>query len=235
MIDWISLIERQLHAQNNDQTHTERDTNTFHPSALSRCERSCAISKLGLETHGVNTLMNFYLGNRQHEDIQNWFEDMFPGVEFEKELSLEIDHDIPDSPVETILRFTGHCDVYDEIDGAIYDFKTRKSWNGFDGASDSHKDQLTTYMKMAGVKKGQLVYIVKSAPWDESEPVVRTWPEDEYYEFEEDRWNEIKERATRIHDGLREFEQEHDRLPESRDELPFEPCGCWLCNSESEN
>lgn len=234
-IQWSELVERQLRAEQDGESHTEKDANTFHPSALSRCERQCALSKLGLDDHGVNTLWNFYLGTRQHEDLREWFEGSFPAVEFEKGLSLEVEYDVPDEPVTTMLRFTGHCDVFDPFHDAIYDFKTRKSWKGFDGASNAHKDQITTYMRMAGVERAQLVYVIKSAPWDEEEDIIKTWPEDGFYEFDGDRWEEIRERAERIHDGLREFGQEHDRLPETVDEVPFEPCGCWLCNSEGDD
>lgn len=232
MIDWKDRIERRLHTQNDQGSHTEADTNTFHPSALSRCKRQCAISKLGLEDHDTNTLWNFYLGTRQHEDIQSWFEGTLEGVEFEKELSHEepFSHD----GIQSILKFTGHCDVYDGYENVIYDFKTRKSWQGFDGASDSHKDQLTTYMKMAGVEQGQLVYVIKSAPWDDSKDIIKTWPEEGFFAFDEDRWQTILDRAKDINTGLYEFVEEYDRLPESRDELPFEKCGCWICSSEGD-
>lgn len=232
MIDWQELVERQLRADQDSDSHTETDCNTFHPSALSRCERQCAISKLGLEEHGVNTLWNFYLGERQHTDLQNWFEGVSPEVEFEKELTHTVEHSIPNEPLETVLKFTGHCDVFDPFHNAIYDFKTRKSWKGFDGASDAHKDQLTTYLKMAGMERGQLVYVIKSAPWDDEKDIIKTWPEDEWFEFDPDRWEDIHSRAKNIHSGLWHFEQEHGRLPETKGELPFDKCGCWLCDSE---
>lgn len=234
MIDFPDLIRRQIQHDHESDSHTERDTVTYHPSSLSRCPRQCTISKLGLDEHSINTLWNFYLGTRQHDDLREWFDGIYPGVEFEKKLAYHVDHDVPDAPLRTTLHFTGRCDVYDAHDNAIYDFKTRKSWSGFDGASEAHKDQLMTYMRMAGVERGQLVYVVKSAPWDEYEPIVRTWPDDGWYEYDAERWNDIRSRAARIHDALREFENEHDRLPLSRDEVPFERCGCWLCSSEND-
>lgn len=237
MIDWATLVERQLRAEDRDEadSHTEPDRSTFHPSSLSRCERQCTIQKLGLETHSVNTLWNFYLGTRQHEDLREWFEGVYPGVEFERELTHSELYEVAgDPPTDTALTFTGHCDVYDPFEEAIYDFKTRKSWNGFDGASDPHKDQITTYMKMAGVEKAQLVYVVKSAPWDEAEDIIKTWPEDGFYEFDPDRWEDIRDRAYHVYVGLSQFEDEHGRLPQDRSEVPFEPCGCWLCNSEAD-
>ena len=240
MIRFDELIERKLRAdeQDDSDSHTETDANTFHPSSLSRCPRQCTIQKLGLEDHGINTLWNFYLGTRQHTDLEEWFGGMFDGVEFEKSLTHEEEYNIPGSSIETVIKFTGHCDVYDGVGNAIYDFKTRKSWKRFNGASDAHKDQITTYMKMAGVEKAQLVYLVKSAPWDESEDIVKTWPRDfeenDWFEFDPERWESIKDRAATITEGLYEFEEEHGRLPETVEEVPFEPCGCWLCNSEDD-
>lgn len=228
MIDWEDELRRKLRERELDDagSHAEQNAHVFHPSALSRCKRQCAISKLGLEDHSLATLWNFYLGTRQHEDLAAWFEDRFGAVEFEKELETEVERE------HGIVRIDGRCDVYDPVDGAIYDFKTRKSWKGYDGAKDPHKDQLTAYMAMAGVDRGQLVYVIKSAPWDDDADIVRTWPEDGFFEFDEDRWTDMLDRATSIKARLEEFEDEHGRLPESRDELPFESCGCWICRSE---
>lgn len=216
MIDWQDLVARELHDKNDSSSHTEYDPYLFHPSQIGKCKRQCVKSKYGLEDHGVNTLWNFHLGHERHE----WIQDLasgIPGLEFEKEV--ETHHDE--------ITFTGHADVYDPMDNVVYDFKTRKSWNYFDPPTDRHVDQLTVYMDALDADYGQVVYILKSGPADESEPIIRTWPDGEFYEYDPDRFRMLADKAWNIADQMAEF-----GVPETVEDIPFEPCGCWLCNME---
>lgn len=223
MIDFESEIERILDAQNDGGSHTERDTGTFHPSQLAKCPRQCAKSKLGLEEHTKETLGRFKIGTLVHEWLEDSLGERFAGVEFEKPLNETYRAEIED---EGSVEFgvTGHCDVYDSHENAVYDFKTRNGWYKFDPPNDRHLDQLTLYMDMVGAEKAQVVYLNKA------DLEVRTYPENGFFELDEQRLFKLLDRAATIKMELDRTES----LPSSVDELPFGLCDCWLCGLEVE-
>jgi len=212
MIDFEHLIERRLHVENDEDSHTEPDPAVWHPSQLSRCKRQATISKYGLEDHDTSTLGTFRIGSIIHEWIEDHFGDALDGVHFEKELEEEWRNGV---------TVTGRCDVYDEYEDAVYDFKTRSGWYKFDPPNDSHRAQLATYIDMVGAEKGQVVYISKK------DLEVRTWPEDQLWTPSVTFTSSIKAKAGEMKSRLEETGQ-----PASVDQVPFNPCGCWLCDRE---
>lgn len=212
MIDWESKLERKLHVDENGDSHTEYDTNTFHPSQISRCKRTCVKSKFGLDEHDTSTLGTFRIGTIIHEWMENSYRGKIDGVEFEHPVQYESDNGI---------KFVGNCDVYDSHENAIYDFKTRSSWYRFDPPDESHLDQLTVYMAALDADYAQVVYISKK------NLEIRTYPEDRLFKFNQDRFRQLVEKADEIRNALDEHGQ-----PETLDEIPFEPCGCWICSQE---
>lgn len=216
-IDWAGRLERTLHVEHDGDSHTEPDAMTFHPSQLARCKRQATISKFGLEEHDTKTLGIFYTGTLIHEWLEDEMDGRLPAVAHEKEIRNEY---VTDSGAVVV---TGHADVVDEHNGVVYDFKTRGGWYNFDPPTDRHLDQLTLYMDAVGAEAGQVVYINKK------DLEVRTWPEGDTFAFDPDRRDQLVEKAREIRDAVK------DAAPiESVDDVPFEPCGCWLCGQESE-
>jgi hypothetical protein len=221
MIGFEDLIERRIHAEQDDDSHIERDATTFHPSQLARCKRQATLSKFGLDDHDTQTLGRFWIGTTIHEWLEESFEHRLDGVEFEKKVSHHVEY--TGGAVKTVVHITGHADVYDAHENAVYDFKTRSGWYKFDPPEDRHLDQLTLYMAALGADKALVVYISKN------DLEVRTYPEDGFFEFDEERYEDLIEKAKEMKDAFEEA-----GVPETVEEVPFEPCGCWLCESEQE-
>jgi len=220
MIDFQEQIERTLHAEQDSDSHTEPEPAVFHPSQLARCKRQATISKFGLDDHDTETLGVFHVGTMIHDWLEDTLSGRFPGVEFEKEISQ--DYDYRTGKLESIVKVVGRCDVYDSHENTVYDFKTRNGWYKFDPPSERHVDQLTLYMDALDANYGQVVYINKS------DLEVRTWPENDVFEFGPERRDRLVEKAQDIHNELPDTEIECVA------DVPFEPCGCWLCEQETE-
>lgn len=216
-INWNAQIERSLHVANDGDSHTEPDAYTFHPSQLARCKRQATISKYGLETHDTKTLGIFHTGTLIHQWLEQEMDGRFPGVHHETTIEQEYVTD------DGAIVVTGHADVWDEHNGVVYDFKTRGGWYNFDPPSERHLNQLTLYMDALDANAGQVVYINKK------DLEVRTWPERDTFAFDHDRRDELVEKARAIREGVRDVEIE------TRADVPFAPCGCWLCGKEGDD
>lgn len=214
-IDWSDHVERTLHLDHDGDSHTERDAYVFHPSQLARCKRQATISKFGLDEHDTKTLGIFKTGTLIHEWLEEEMHGRLLGVHHEHEIRQE--YEIENGAV--VVK--GHADVWDEHSGVVYDFKTRGGWYNFDPPRESHLDQLTLYMDALDAVAGQVVYINKK------DLEVRTWPEDGTFAFDPERRDELVEKASEMRDALKEVGE-----ISSRDDVPFEPCDCWLCNKE---
>lgn len=220
-IDWGAQIARTLHVNNNGDSHTERgDAVTFHPSQLSRCKRQATISKYGLEEHDTKTLGAFHVGTLLHEWLEGELAGRLPGVEHE--IPVTNSYADPDGG-GGIIEITGHADVYDEHAGVVYDFKTRGGWYKFDPPSERHINQLTLYMDALGADAGQIVYINKK------DMGVRTWPDGETFAFDPPIRDGLLSKAREIRDAVTDM----DVMAVS--DVPFDPCGCWLCNMEEDD
>jgi CRISPR-associated exonuclease Cas4 len=56
---------------------------------------------------------------------------------------------------------------------------------------------------------------------------IRTWPEDNYFEFDQERFDHLVEKAKTIRDSA------EDGVPSDADDIPFDQCGCWVCDNEN--
>lgn len=226
LIDWQNQIHQSLDRDNDKTSHRELDPNTYHPSQIAKCKRQCAISKLGLEDMQPSDLGNMLTGTLIHE----WFEDNIqPGLE---DVFFELPVEHREGP-EPEIRWVGHTDVYDSRNGVLYDFKTRgdyfkrngeKDFQYLDWPDEHHRNQLLVYMRCLEVEYAQVVYVDKKNPAN-----VQVCPEDGPMVFDWDDYNDLVRKAREIQDWLMEND-----LPESKDGLPFEPCGCWLCEWKQE-
>lgn len=213
---WADHLERLLCADHDGDSHTETDPRVFHPSQLARCKRQATISKCGLETHDADTLGIFKTGTLIHE----WLEaaPTPPGVEHEVSVQTTFEDG------DDYVLVTGHADAVDGVHGVVYDFKTRGGWYNFDPPVQRHIDQLQLYMAALGYDAGQVVYVNKK------DLGVRTWPDGTASGLDSGRVAALVEKARAIRDALREAGP-----VESREAVPFEPCGCWLCEQEGES
>lgn len=214
MINWSDLIARRLHLDEDPESHTELDEFTFHPSSAGRCKRTIVKSKFGLEDHDTETLGAFRVGTIIHNWIESNIDLETHGIEYEKEVTLER---------EPGIRFRGRCDVWDPYEDAVFDFKTRSSWYKFNPPNDAHITQLAIYMAALNADYGQIVYISKK------NLEVKTYPEDGYWWFDEDRIEEAVDKCLDIAAWVQE-----DGFPESLEDIPFEKCGCFVCDQEAD-
>jgi len=67
----------------------------------------------------------------------------------------------------------------------------------------------------------QVVYLSKS------DLEVRTWPEDGFFEFSEERFDELVAKARRIALVI-----EEQGIADSVEDVPFDRCGCYFCQEE---
>lgn len=230
MIDWADRLEQTLRRNNDPDSHVEQDTTTFHPSQISKCERQCVISKFGLEEFGVNTLWNFQLGNMVHEFMQQQVGGDVPHLDYE--YPVRSTHQTGSFSDIDEVTFTGHCDVYDRKENVIYDFKSTADlrWQ-YDLYDEMHRNQITVYMDALDAQYGQIVYLLKSGPMDDSIPIVKTWPTDvEVYEYDPGVMEALVDKADTIAETL-----ELVGIPETVDEVPFDRCDCWLCEAKEEH
>ena len=217
IIDFEGAIKDKLRKDNNSYTGHDEDPedNVFHASWMGYCKRQVYLSKTGLKYHDDKTLGIFRAGSRVHSFMEDEvFEELPRHLVFEKPIRpLEIDG----------VKFVGTADCIDMENGVIYDFKSRGGWYRFNPPTQRHLDQLHIYMKATGIHEAQVVYISKK------DFEVRTWPEDGTFEFDEERFQELVEKAKTVMDLI----EEHG-VAESEDELDdiVEKCDSFICKKE---
>lgn len=211
MIDFQQEVADLLQDDRTPGSHTEPEPSVFHPSQIANCNRQCYISKLGLEEHDVTTLGTFKMGTLIHEYFEHNLSDRLPAV-FEIEIQDQVDG----------ITFTGHADCFDYEHEIVYDFKSRSSWYRFDPPTQRHIDQLLVYMHALDVQEGQVVYVSKK------NLEVKTWPEDDTFAFDVDRYEALVRRARHIRDVIAT-----EGIARTKEDIPFEKCGCWICDNES--
>ena len=210
-LDFEQAVQIALETATDPTSHVEGDAVTFHPSQICLCERRAYCSKLGLDDN-TEILGVFQTGTLIHEFLEERFAEQFPAAKFERAVEYEIDG----------LRFVGQADCYDPRMNAVYDWKTRSSWHNFDPPVDRHLDQLHVYMAALGAERGQVVYLHKGTM------EVRTWPEDDWFTFDDERFEAIVGKAQRIREAIA-----RDGIAERVEEIPFERCGCYFCREET--
>jgi len=209
-LDFESAVDDALQEANDPESHVERDPAVFHPSQIARCERRAYCSKLGLDDQS-DILGIFQTGTLIHEFLEGHLAGQFPHAEFEREIALKVDG----------VEFVGQTDCYDPDANVVYDFKTRASWYNFDPPTQRHLDQIYVYMAALDAEYGQVVYLSKG------DLEIRTWPEDGFFEFDQERFDDLVAKAQRIRDAV----EEHGVAQAVR-EVPFQRCGCYFCDNE---
>jgi hypothetical protein len=177
---------------------------------------------------GPDTQGRFQLGDFVHNYIQ---EQVLPGhmTMHENQVRVEVDG----------LTLKGHYDCFDG--NTVYDFKSRSGWYRFDPPYNYHIDQLHVYMKALGVQQGLMVYIskkdfsVETYPdyFGQSSERDQVAEQGKLVEFQESRWEQIVEKARKVHDVL-----ETNGFPTSIEEVDqhFPNCGdCMGCKFEDGN
>jgi CRISPR-associated exonuclease Cas4 len=121
----------------------------------------------------------------------------------------------------------------DHTEGVVYDYKTRKGLDersGFETfePSDRYVDQLTVYQYLAGMEWGQLVYVAKH-DWAAVKQAPDCFSDDErrFFRYDGDRLQSVLERAHDVRDAILQ-----DGFPSGPSEVPFDRCGCWVCENE---
>lgn len=214
-IDFESEVQTALEAAADDENHVERDPEVFHPSHLVRCPRRAYCSKFGLDDQR-EILGVFQTGTLIHEFLETQLGERFAAdsVAFEEDIEYTDDRGI---------TITGRSDCIDRRAGVVYDVKTRGGWYNFDPPTQRHLDQLYLYMAgLEGVEHGQIVYLSKK------DMEVRTWPDNDLFEFDSERYDELIEKAVRLRDAI-----EAHGIADSAADIPFERCDCYFCSQEA--
>lgn len=212
-IDFGAAVDAALQAERDPESHRELDPRVFHASQIGYCKRQCYLSKLGLKDT-TDALGKFKAGTMIHEFMENEASRYLPDrLEHETAVENEIDG----------IRFVGHADCFDPENGVVYDFKSRSGWYKHNPPTQRHLDQLYIYMAALRAREGRVVYINKSDPADQ-----RPYPEAGTFEYDASRVAELVAKAQEIRDEII-----RNGLPASADEVPFEKCGCWVCDNEN--
>lgn len=145
-----------------------------------------------------------------HEFLEDHLGPRLPHCKFEYPIKTTVDG----------VEFVGRVDCYDPVNGAIIDWKSRASFYKHNPPVQRHLDQLLVYMNALDVQYGQVIYVSKK------DLEIRPWPEKDYFEFDEERFEYIVEKAKRVR------EASQDGVPTDTESIPFDSCGCWVCNNE---
>lgn len=139
----------------------------------------------------------------------------------------ELDAAVEVSPRVTLssgcVRWVGRPTCYDLGSETVYHLKPRNGWYKFHPPVQRHVDQLEVYTRATGGTRGRLVYVSMADLSDH-----REWPPAGYQERDGERFGEIVARATRVRDEL-----VSNGIATTPGEIPFGPCGCYLCETET--
>lgn len=234
-INFSTVIQNTLQREESDNSHRELHPDVFHPSSIGYSPWKIVVSKLGVEDV-TDALGTFEVGNMLHEYVQaallshatdmthrearTFIEQNNGQITSSRVFPSGVDGVRIEQPVEFTdggVTFTGHADVFDPNTGIVYDIKSRSGWYNFEPPYSRHVDQLHCYMKALDAEYGQVVYVSKK------DLEVRTWPADEPFSFDEERWNGLVEKCQRVRDAL----YEHG-IPRGEDEIPFEKPDNWV-------
>ncbi|MFB6360698.1 MAG: hypothetical protein ABEH59_05190 [Halobacteriales archaeon] len=185
---------------------------TFSAHHLGFCTRQLYLAQMGLRDES-ETQGRLQAGQLIHEFVEESLS------EHAKELDVDPRMAYETSP----LRFVGRPTAFDPEQRIIWHLKPRNGWYKYHPPNDRHLDQLTVYMKGLGADAGQLIYISMADLHD-----VRTWPPDGPMSFDPDRFDAIVDRAMAVRNRIL-----IDGIACSPSEIPFDKCGCFLCETES--
>lgn len=213
-VPWESKITRALRLQEDVGSHDEEEPNVFHASSIGYPIWLAYCKAQSLTVTGDDLLGTFKTGTLIHE----WMEESMPTV---------VDNLVFERPVEVTheaaggdVTFTGQFDAYDYVNDVVYDFKSRGGWYNFNPPVSRHTDQLQVYMDALDADYGKIIYLSKK------DFEVREYPENGVVKRDEDRMDDLVQKAGLIRDGIVEHGD-----PQSRDEIPFERGDSYFENS----
>jgi len=208
-------------------SHTERDPYTFHASHLGKCLRGAYLSKTGLSTVPVGKTLP---GELIHAVLEAYVRDTYETSSRDIRAEHPVQADLGGG-----IELVGTTDFYDADLGLIADFKTRGDdyFNGFhfyDGADQYQMDQVWLYLHATGAEHGQIASVSKT-----NLNYQEVWPA----HVEEIPRTHLKASPRRISwlvenraKPIRDEIQAHGVAAEPS-EIPFEKCGCWMCDYET--
>lgn len=208
LTNWEQVVQNALESVNDPDSHVERNPDVFHPSQLAYCIRQAYLAKLGLKDNS-EILGIFQTGSLIHEFLEEHAD--VEGAIQEHPVEYEVDG----------IHIKGTVDYYHPVDDVVVDWKSRGSFYRFSPPSDRHLNQLTLYQAALGKPEARIVYISKK------DLEVRPWPENDTHSFDAERFDTLIEKAKRI-----QAEIDENGIAESEDEIPFEKCGCYICDNE---
>jgi CRISPR-associated exonuclease Cas4 len=208
-IDFEGELQQALVDLEDAESHTEYDPPIIHASQIGYCERQAYLAKFGLKDN-TDALGTFRVGTMIHEFIEEQLGPRLIHCKFEIPVKATVDG----------IQFVGRADCYDPVNAVVCDVKSRHGWYKFNPPIQRHLDQLLVYMYALDAQYGQVVYVSKK------DLEVRTWPKDGYFEFDQERFDHLVEKAKTIRDSA------EDGVPTDADDIPFEQCGCWVCDNE---
>ena len=177
--------------------------NTFGVYYAGYCPRQIYLSKTRLKDFPRAALGSMKVGTLFHNYIE---ENADVDVDFEKEFEFEEDG----------LVIRGRADAVGE--DAIYDFKSINGMQYVDDAAHRNRAQLNVYMKAFGVDKGKLVFIDKG----------KMYVKEKSYEYSQDVYDSTMKKYHKVQKAL-----DKHGVVDDPDDVPFEKCGCYLCNVET--
>lgn len=233
LINMRYTVRDALEARNEGDDYSyEPEPEVFHASQAGMCKRQMFISKMGLQWFNYETQGTFLVGTKIHEWMENEF-----STYLDEETGYDVEHERPVSFREDGLKFIGRADFYNPDTGRVVDFKTTGSRYSLKTPKMSHIDQVLTYIRgIDGADKGSILYLLKknleTVPWPSGHGA------ESFFEFHEERWNQIKSKCQAVHaEVVRRQQRRGDDEPVVKDvdDLPFERCGeCYGCRNEEE-
>lgn len=221
MINFAKEVSEYLQKTEDKESHIELNPYVFHASQVGFCKRQLYNSKLGISHNDATLLGIFEVGNMIHHWMETRLGSELPNTVFEHSLNETVDVVSPVTRKTIQLEFTGTCDCLDLENDAIHDFKTKSGWYKFNPPTQRHLDQILIYMEMSDVRKGQVVYISKK------DMSIRTYPENGYFEYDEQRVHELKSKCAKVAEKI-----VRQGYPSKKVEIPFDKCGCYFCKQE---
>lgn len=232
MIDYASLFNVLVHLTGEEQDHDELDPHVFHPSQLGNtCLRQVYLHKLGLVDLPKGPAL---LGTLIHEFIQENLPQLAEehpevlrrlGIDPEHVSQLEFEQQVTVDLGGIVLK--GRYDLFDPVDGMIVDWKTKNDLRRVHLPIREDIEQLTLYMRLQEVSAGQLVYIQRtdlaSQPFPSRDDTRHT------ITYDEQRFKRLIARAWHVRQAIEKY-----GVATTREEIPFDRCGCWKCEREEE-
>ncbi|MFB6187581.1 MAG: PD-(D/E)XK nuclease family protein [Halobacteriaceae archaeon] len=175
-----------------------------------------------MKRHDPRTLGTFKTGSLIHSFLEGLEE------QIDAKFELSVSGSVGEPDTKEYIEFTGRVDCFDYRNDTIYDFKTRSDYSNkeqefifLDPPVGRHINQLHVYMYCLGIHEAQVVYISKS------NLSVETYPNDRALEFDPDRFGRLVDKAREI-----KYHVEQEGIPRDERDVPFEKCGCFVCDQE---